>query len=70
MEIIYGTSNKNKVVSMTKIFRENNINAKLYTLKDIGFSQEIIEDGKTFEENSCLPKHEHQRELFLLKGAY
>ena len=52
MEIIYGTSNKNKVISMTKIFKENNINAKLYTLKDIGFSQEIIEDGKTFEENS------------------
>lgn len=52
MEIIYGTSNKNKVISMMKILRENNVNAKLYTLKDIGFNQEIIEDGETFEENS------------------
>ena len=52
MEIIYGTSNQNKVISMTKILKENNINAKLYTLKDIGFNKEIIEDGKTFEENS------------------
>lgn len=52
MEIIYGTSNKNKVFSMMKILRENNVNAKLYTLKDIGFNQEIIEDGETFEENS------------------
>lgn len=52
MEIIYGTSNKNKVISMMKILRENNVNAKLYTLKDIGFDQEIIEDGETFEENS------------------
>ncbi len=54
MEIIYGTSNKNKVISMTKILKENNVNAKLYTLSDIGFNKEIIEDGKTFEENSYI----------------
>lgn len=52
MEMIYGTSNQNKVKAMVKILGENNINAKLYTLKDIGFNKEIIEDGKTFEENS------------------
>lgn len=52
MNIIYGTSNKNKVVAMEKILKENNVNFKLYTLKDIGFNREIIEDGKTFEENS------------------
>ena len=52
MEMIYGTSNQNKVNAMVKILGENNINAKLYTLKDIGFNKEIIEDGKTFEENS------------------
>ena len=52
MEIIYGTSNKNKVIQMNKILRENNINVKLYTLKDINFDKEIIENGKTFEENS------------------
>lgn len=54
MEIIYGTSNKNKVISMTKILKENNVNAKLYTLSDMGFNKEIIEDGKTFEENSYI----------------
>lgn len=52
MEIIYGTSNNNKVISMTKILKENGVNAKIYTLKDIGFNQEIIENGLTFEENS------------------
>ena len=52
MNIIYGTSNKNKVVAMENILKENNANFKLYTLKDIGFNKEIIEDGKTFEENS------------------
>ena len=54
MQIIYGTSNKNKVISMTKILKENNVNAKLYTLSDMGFNKEIIEDGKTFEENSYI----------------
>ena len=54
MEIIYGTSNKNKVCSMKKIFKENNIVAILYTLQDIGFDKEIIENGKTFEENSAI----------------
>ena len=54
MEIIYGTSNINKVISMTKILKENNVNAKLYTLSDMGFNKEIIEDGKTFEENSYI----------------
>lgn len=52
MQIIYGTSNKNKVTSMRKILEENNVNAQLYTLADIGFNQKIIEDGSTFEENS------------------
>ena len=54
MEIIYGTSNAEKVVSIKKILNENKINAELYTLKDIGFDQEIIEDGTTFEENSAI----------------
>lgn len=54
MKIIYGTSNQNKVISMKKILKENEIDAILYTLKDIGFNQEIIEDGKTFEENSAI----------------
>lgn len=52
MEIIYGTGNIAKVEAMKKILKENNYNAKLDTLKDIGFDKEIIEDGTTFEENS------------------
>lgn len=52
MKIIYGTSNKNKVIAMKKILKDNDINAEIYTLQDIGFSEKIIEDGKTFEENS------------------
>lgn len=52
MKLIYGTGNKAKVESMKRIIQENNINIEIVTLNDIGFDEEIIEDGKTFEENS------------------
>ena len=58
MEIIYGTSNQNKVIAMTKILKENKIDAKIHTLKEIGFNKEIIENGKTFEENSSIKAEE------------
>lgn len=52
MKLIYGTSNKAKVEAMKKIIKENAINIEITTLKEIGFNEEIIENGKTFEENS------------------
>ena len=52
MEIIYGTHNKNKVEHMEAIIRVHGFKVQLLTPKDIGFNNEIIEDGKTFEENS------------------
>ena len=53
MKIIYGTTNKGKVEAMKKILKEDKIeNIEIETLKDINFDEEIVEDGKTFEENS------------------
>jgi len=52
MEIIYGTHNVDKVKNLKLIIESHQFDVKLYTTKDIGFNKEIIEDGKTFEENS------------------
>lgn len=52
MEIIYGTHNKAKIEAMKRIIKSNGFDAKLITPKDIGFNQDIVEDGNTFEENS------------------
>lgn len=52
MKILYGTGNKGKVEAMKNIIKSHGFDAELYTIKDIGFNQEIIEDGETFEENS------------------
>ncbi len=52
MKILYGTGNKAKVEAMKKIIQSHGFDAELYTLKDIGFTEDIVEDGTTFEENS------------------
>lgn len=52
MKILYGTGNKNKVEAMRKIIKNYGFDADLYTTKDIGFMQDVEENGTTFEENS------------------
>ena len=52
MRILYGTGNKAKVEAMKKIIRIHGLDIELLTTKDVGFDQEIVEDGTTFEENS------------------
>ena len=54
MKIIYGIGNKAKVEKVVNFFKANKINIEVLSLKDIGFDREIIEDGKTFEENSLI----------------
>ena len=50
-EIILATSNQHKKKELTEIFN-NKINFK--TLNEIGFNDKIIENGKTFIENSLI----------------
>ena len=52
MKILYGTGNKAKVDAMRKIIKVHGFDAELFTIKDIGFYQEVEENGTTFEENS------------------
>ena len=52
MKIVYGTGNKEKLLQMEKIIKVNDFDVELFSLKDINFNEEIIEDGETFEENS------------------
>ena len=52
MKILYGTGNKAKVASMRKIIEVHGFETELFTIKDVGFDQEVEENGTTFEENS------------------
>lgn len=53
MKIIYGTGNLGKKRQVEEFLQATGVNnITLLTLKDIGFTEEIVEDGLTFEENS------------------
>lgn len=52
MRILYGTGNKEKILQMKKIIQINGFDVEIIGLKDINFNKDIVEDGKTFEENS------------------
>lgn len=52
MLMIYGTSNENKVRDIKSIIKAHNEDLEILSLKDIGFKEDIEENGQTFEENS------------------
>ena len=51
MQIILATTNLHKAIEIQALFNQE---VKVLTLKDIGFKDEILENGKTFEENARL----------------
>ena len=52
MKIIYASGNENKINEVRTLFKNHNIKTEILSLKDIGFNEEIEENGITFEENS------------------
>ena len=52
MKMIYGTSNANKVKDIKAIIAAHGADIEVVSLKDINFSEDIEENGVTFEENS------------------
>ncbi len=55
IKIGFATNNEKKVNEINNALNEKNIeNIKFLSLKDLGYKNEIIEDGKTFTENSFI----------------
>ncbi|MBK7106138.1 MAG: RdgB/HAM1 family non-canonical purine NTP pyrophosphatase [Ignavibacteriae bacterium] len=52
MKIIFATGNKGKLIEVRNIFSDTKF--EIISMEEIGFAEEIIEDGKTFEENSFI----------------
>ena len=50
MKILAATINKHTVQELTALFQGSD--TELVTLREIGFTDEIIEDGATFLENA------------------
>ena len=54
MKIIYATTNEGKKEQVQDFLDYNHFDVKIISLKDIGFNEEIEENGETFEENSLI----------------
>lgn len=49
-KIIFATGNKNKMIEIREILKD--LDAEILSMKEAGISLDIVEDGKTFEENA------------------
>ena len=54
MKLILATQNKNKVIEIKELFMENKLDTdyQIYSLTDLEVFDEVLEDGKTLEENA------------------
>lgn len=49
-KIIFATGNKNKMIEIREILKD--LDAEILSMKEAGIFLDIVEDGKTFEENA------------------
>ncbi len=52
IKIIFATGNKDKMREIREIMAD--MDAEIYSMKEAGISVDIVEDGKTFEENALI----------------
>ena len=51
-KLIFATTNQGKMKEIREILKD--LNMEVLSLKDAGIEADIIEDGKTFEENALI----------------
>ena len=54
MMILIASHNKNKIAELEALLKTVCADAEVVSLSDVGFTDEIIEDGTTFEENALI----------------
>ena len=59
--IVIATNNQNKVREIKSLFNSNKIEFK--TLKDLNYTKEIVENGKTFAENAYIKAYQVAQDL-------
>lgn len=54
MKILLASHNKKKIAELQTLMRRISADIEVISMSDIGFTDEIIEDGETFEENALI----------------
>ena len=58
MKIVLASRNKHKIVELEALLQKHIPELEVLSLDDIGFEGDIIEDGKTFEDNAYIKASE------------
>ena len=53
-KLILASNNSHKAEEFRRFFAENGIPAELVTMREAGFTEDIVEDGTTFAENAYI----------------
>lgn len=61
MKIIFATGNSEKMKEIRSILGD--LNAEILSMKEAGIQKEVVEDGKTFEENALIKASAIAKEL-------
>lgn len=56
MKIIFATGNKNKMIEIRQILQD--LGMEILSMKEAGIAIDIVEDGKSFEENAMIKASE------------
>ena len=54
MKLIYGTGNQEKINQVKDYIKATDLDLEIISIKELGFNEEIEENGTTFEENSII----------------
>ncbi len=54
MKILLASHNKNKISELQALMNSVSSDCEVISMSDIGFNDEIVEDGDTFEENALI----------------
>ena len=54
MKLVLASNNKHKIEEIKSILSKNGCDVEVLSLSEIGYNDEIIEDGSTFEENALI----------------
>lgn len=54
MKLVLASNNKHKIEEIKSILQKSGYTTDVLSLDDIGYTAEIVEDGKTFEENALI----------------
>lgn len=54
MKLVLASNNKHKIAEIKSILSQNGCDVEVVSLSDIGYTDEIVEDGTSFEENALI----------------